>query len=184
MIKQVDSFDEILKCSKLIHSFMKSTKQDYTEKDLYNMLPNLLKNGAMFYIEEDEPKAYCILVRTVMVDKPASLLFQVYAPVHKYSEMLYKYIRDFLVHNNVLRVVALVDPDDLDYYVTNYGMEVKQVLMQWDIEPPTLQEVRDKTIELEVGGNGKKEGEGEAVRGEISEGRSESEEGEIQVTEE
>jgi hypothetical protein len=135
-VKQVTSHYEMLSLSHLVNAFMKNTKLDYTSEDFWKMIPIMMREGVAFYVEDGGvPKAYCIIVPINLLNKPGALLFQIYSLHPNLTKILYEHVSKFMCEKNVDKLVALVDPDKVEYFWKNYDAKIKSVLMELELAP-------------------------------------------------
>ena len=135
-IFKVESIDEILFLSELIHKFFESEKKNlkYTEKDFYEKLPAILETGVLFYaIEDFVPKAYIVGWRIETMEGDCVFILQAYSE----RTFMLRRLRDagdeWCRENNIKRQIMAVDPEKENFFMMHYQMKREAILMSREV---------------------------------------------------
>jgi len=135
-IFKVESIDEILFLSELIHKFFESEKKNlkYTESDFYERLPAILETGVLFYaIEDFVPKAYIVGWRISTIEGDCVFILQAYSE----RAFMLRRLRDtgdkWCRENNIIRQIMIVDPEKENFFMMHYQMKREAILMSREV---------------------------------------------------
>lgn len=130
----VQSYEEVVKLFPLFHRYFDRAETDYTEKEFFDSLPFILKEGVIGYVEEDgTPVAYGIMLKTRLLREYA-LILQVYSE-RRFAVRHMKRMADEITRAwGVDKQISIVGPKVALYFARFYNMKTTFFVMERNIE--------------------------------------------------
>lgn len=130
----VQSYEEVVRLFPLFHRYFDKAETDYTEKEFFEQLPMILKDGVIGYVEDNGiPVAYGIMLKTKLL-RDYALILQVYSE-RRFAVRHMKKMADEITREwGVDKQIAIVGPKVALYFARYYNMKNTFFVMERNVE--------------------------------------------------